>query len=103
MVLPLLFQALDSITGKVLLAGRNKGGLFQVCTSSNVASGDTDDEQDEDMEIDASKKINEVSQALAAADALGKNSETSIAATKYITDALRELDMDHYDDEDDGT
>ncbi|PIA31514.1 hypothetical protein AQUCO_04900073v1 [Aquilegia coerulea] len=66
------------------------------------ASGDTEDEQDEDMEIDASKKINEVSQALAAADALGKNSETTISATKDITDALRELDMDHYDDEDDG-
>lgn len=70
-----------------------------------TASGDTDDEdgeeeqEEEEMELDdTTKKTNQVSQALAAAEAIGK----SVEATNDITDALRELDMDNYDEEDNG-
>ncbi|KAL5720194.1 hypothetical protein ACHQM5_012881 [Ranunculus cassubicifolius] len=66
------------------------------------ASSESEDEQDEGMEIDATRKINEVSQALAAADAIGKNSESTNFGTIDITDGLRELNMDDYDNEEDG-
>ncbi|KAL5703899.1 hypothetical protein ACHQM5_022392 [Ranunculus cassubicifolius] len=66
------------------------------------ASSESEDEQDEGMEIDENKKINEVSQALAAADAIGKNAECSNSGNLAISDALRELDMDNYDNEEDG-
>ncbi|XP_043696545.1 periodic tryptophan protein 1 homolog isoform X2 [Telopea speciosissima] len=66
-------------------------------------SGDSENEDDEDMDVDAAKQTDEVSHALAAADALGKTLNTS-SGTNFqdITDGLRELDMDHYDEEDDG-
>lgn len=46
----------------------------------------------------------EIANALAVAQALGKSSETTKSETKYddIAEGLKELDMDHYDDEDDG-
>lgn len=45
----------------------------------------------------------ERARALSVADALGKASKSSRLETDSLTDALRELDMDNYDDEDDGT
>ncbi|OVA09982.1 WD40 repeat [Macleaya cordata] len=65
-------------------------------------SADSDDEENEEMDLDAAKKAAEVSQALAAADALDQKNRSTSFGSEYITDALRELDMDHYDDEDDG-
>lgn len=57
------------------------------------------------MSIDAAKPTDEVSTALAAADALGRTSvyKSSTGNFEDITDGLRELDMDNYDDEDEGT
>ncbi|XP_042506648.1 uncharacterized WD repeat-containing protein C17D11.16-like [Macadamia integrifolia] len=66
-------------------------------------SGDSENEEDEDMDVDAAKQTDDVSHALAAANALGRTCNTS-SGTNFqdITDGLRELDMDHYDEEDDG-
>ncbi|XP_058084334.1 uncharacterized WD repeat-containing protein C17D11.16-like [Magnolia sinica] len=62
-------------------------------------SGHSEDEQDEEMDVDAAVQTNAIGQALAAADALGKNSGNNF---QDITDGLRELDMDNYDEEDAG-
>ncbi|XP_027331066.1 uncharacterized WD repeat-containing protein C17D11.16-like isoform X2 [Abrus precatorius] len=61
------------------------------------ASGDSDDE--DEVDPDANKHGNEVAQALTVADAIGKAS-----AEEYdnVTRALKDLDMEHYDDEDEG-
>ncbi|KAI8522903.1 hypothetical protein RHMOL_Rhmol13G0032900 [Rhododendron molle] len=62
------------------------------------------EEQDEGMDAEAAKKGEEVSQALAAADALGKASKRTTSSSNFqdITDGLQELNMEDYDDEDDG-
>ncbi|XP_073143509.1 uncharacterized protein [Henckelia pumila] len=62
------------------------------------------DEEDQDMDFDGLKLGNtdELVNALAAADALGKAPSNSKLETDGLTDALKELDMDNYDDEDDG-
>ncbi|XP_077220397.1 uncharacterized protein LOC143854372 [Tasmannia lanceolata] len=67
-------------------------------------SGDSDDEEDKDMDIDAAKQTDEVAHALAMAEAVGKTSRNTNSSNNFvdITDGLRELDMDHYDEEDDG-
>lgn len=46
----------------------------------------------------------EIANALAVAQALGKSSESTKSETKYddLAEGLKELDMDNYDDEDDG-
>lgn len=46
----------------------------------------------------------QIANALAVAQALGKSSETTNLETKYddIAEGLKELDMDNYDNEDDG-
>lgn len=68
-----------------------KSLVMEICADSENA------EDDEDMEVDALKQ-DEVAHALAAASTLGcTNLETD-----SIEDALKELDMDHYDEEDDG-
>lgn len=55
------------------------------------------EEEDEDMDVEAAaQQADEVSQALAAADALGRT------PTMDIAESLRELDMENYDEEDDG-
>ncbi|GMH10507.1 hypothetical protein Nepgr_012348 [Nepenthes gracilis] len=62
----------------------------------NVDREDGDYEDDDgDMDVDAVKLADEVAHASAAAEVLGK-------ASNDITDALRELDMENYDNEDDG-
>lgn len=55
--------------------------------------GDHEEEEDDDVEMD-DKKDDEVALASVAAEAVGKDSTD-------IADALKELDMDHYDEEDD--
>lgn len=55
------------------------------------------EDDDGDMDLDTSKEVDEALLASAAAQALGKESND-------IADAFKELDMDHYDDDDeDGT
>ncbi|KAI3419552.1 WD_REPEATS_REGION domain-containing protein [Psidium guajava] len=66
-------------------------------------SGDSDgEEEDENMDVVASEKADEVSTALFAADALGRSSKVTKVGSGFedITDGLRELDMDNYDEED---
>ncbi|KAJ7950367.1 periodic tryptophan protein 1-like [Quillaja saponaria] len=63
--------------------------------------GDSE-EDDEDMDLDANKQGDKVSQALTVADALDKTSKKTISGTDDITTGLGELDMEHYDDEDEG-
>ncbi|KAI4308454.1 hypothetical protein L6164_031531 [Bauhinia variegata] len=48
---------------------------------------------------DSNKQVDEVAQALSVAEALGKKPKDKF---DDITDGLKELDMDHYDDEDEG-
>ncbi|KAF6144202.1 hypothetical protein GIB67_004875 [Kingdonia uniflora] len=67
-------------------------GLY---TSSREVS--EDEEEEGDMDLDDTKSAEEVSQALAAANVVGKNSSYG---TKDVTDGLGELNMDAYDDED---
>lgn len=68
-----------------------------------LCSGDSESEEDDEiMDADAVKQDDTVAHALAAADALGKTPKNSGTSFLDITDGLKELDMDHYDDEDDG-
>ena len=62
------------------------------------------EDHDEDMDADAANQGDEVAHALAAADALGKGSKSTSSKSNFedITDGLRELDMEHYDEEDNG-
>ncbi|KAG5221859.1 periodic tryptophan protein [Salix suchowensis] len=62
------------------------------------------EEGDQEMDVDAAKQTGEVSQALAVANALGRSSKVNKSETKLddIADGLQELDMDKYDEEEDG-
>ncbi|XP_050229690.1 uncharacterized WD repeat-containing protein C17D11.16 [Mercurialis annua] len=71
--------------------------------TSDDAESEREEEEDEDMEVDTSKQTDEVSQALAVADALGRAPKNkSTAKFDDITEGLKELDMDNYDEEDEG-
>ncbi|KAM3374739.1 periodic tryptophan protein 1 [Capsicum galapagoense] len=66
---------------------------------------DSDDEEaEEEMHVDESKENedDEVAHALAAADALGKATQVACVGADDIADGLKELDMDNYDEEEDG-
>ncbi|KDP44207.1 hypothetical protein JCGZ_05674 [Jatropha curcas] len=67
-------------------------------------SGSEEDDDDADMEVDTSKQTDEVKQALAVAEALGRPPKNNKPRTKLddITDGLKELDMDNYDEENEG-
>ncbi|KAF3321397.1 Periodic tryptophan protein 1 [Carex littledalei] len=70
-----------------------KGDLFD-------RSGESEDEEEMDEDTE---KGDEVSQAHAAANALNKDQDgQSSVVVQDISDGLRELDMDHYDEEDEG-
>ncbi|XP_042411551.1 uncharacterized WD repeat-containing protein C17D11.16-like [Zingiber officinale] len=71
-------------------------------TGALEKGGDSDVEEGEDMDVDASIEEDEVVHALAAAKALSNKADKSSSCFPDIADSLRELDMDHYDDEDDG-
>ncbi|GER55302.1 transducin/WD40 repeat-like superfamily protein [Striga asiatica] len=60
------------------------------------------EENDEDMNVDAVSQGDELSRALSAASALGKASKSSKMESDSLADALKELDMDNYDEDDDG-
>lgn len=64
-------------------------------------SDEADEETDQEMDVDTSRNDNndEVDHESAVADA---HNEDSKDTTVDLTDALRELDMDNYDDEEDG-
>lgn len=68
-----------------------------------MCSGDSDEDEQVDMDVDDSKDADEVTHALATAEALSKDQGDKGSHFQDIADGLRELDMDHYDDEDDGT
>lgn len=68
-------------------------------------SEDSDNEEaEEDMNVDESKENedDEVAVALAAANALGKATKDVSLGTDNITNGLKELNMENYDDEEDG-
>ncbi|KAI3855342.1 hypothetical protein MKW92_001806 [Papaver armeniacum] len=65
-------------------------------------SDDSENEDNDEMDLDAAKRAGDISQALAAAKALDMTPKTSTFGTKDMTDALKELNMDNYDEEDDG-
>ncbi|KAF5949929.1 hypothetical protein HYC85_011922 [Camellia sinensis] len=70
---------------------------FERCEESE------NEDHDEDMVVDAAKQGDEVAHALVAANALGKASlSTTSVPFQDIADSLQELDMEHYDEEDDG-
>ncbi|KAI3472797.1 hypothetical protein Pfo_031126 [Paulownia fortunei] len=73
-----------------------KSGVLEIREESE------NEENDENMNVDAFKQDDELARALSAADALGKASKSSKQETDSLTDALKELDMDNYDEEDDG-
>ncbi|XP_057461568.1 uncharacterized protein LOC130751868 [Actinidia eriantha] len=75
-----------------------KSGAFERSEESE------NEDHDEDMDADAANQGDEVAHALAAADALGKGSKSTSSKSNFedITDGLRELDMEHYDEEDNG-
>ncbi|XP_019238437.1 PREDICTED: uncharacterized WD repeat-containing protein C17D11.16-like [Nicotiana attenuata] len=62
------------------------------------------EEAEEDMNVDESKENedDEVAVALAAANALGKATKDVSLGTDNITNGLKELNMENYDDEEDG-
>ncbi|KAJ0962568.1 hypothetical protein J5N97_027690 [Dioscorea zingiberensis] len=66
-------------------------------------SNDSEEEEDQEMEVDDSQiEVGGAARALAAAKALGKaQGDKSPNELQGITDGLGELDMDHYDEEDD--
>lgn len=65
-----------------------------------MCSGESEDE--EEMDVDTGEG-DEVLHAHAAANALNKDQGgQSSVVVQAISDGLRELDMDHYDDEDEG-
>ncbi|KAG6767891.1 hypothetical protein POTOM_026780 [Populus tomentosa] len=76
--------------------------LIKASERSGEDSGSEEDDQE--MDVDAAKQTGEVSQALAVANALGRSSKVNKSETKFddIADGLQELDMDNYDDEEDG-
>ncbi|XP_059650930.1 uncharacterized WD repeat-containing protein C17D11.16-like isoform X1 [Cornus florida] len=84
----------------------SKEEIEEILKSSDFEERRDNESEDDDefMNVDAAKQADEVAHALAAADALGKASKNTTSETNFenITDGLRELDMEHYDEEDDG-
>ncbi|XP_074285024.1 uncharacterized protein LOC141610705 [Silene latifolia] len=71
-------------------------GALDAPDADHEEEDEEEEEEEGDMDVDAAKGADEVALASAAAEALGKDSND-------IADALGELDMDNYDDdEDDG-
>ncbi|KAH7837471.1 hypothetical protein Vadar_014264 [Vaccinium darrowii] len=82
----------------------SKEEIEEILVGALEKSGESEnEEEDEDMDVEAAKRGDEVSQALAAADALGKASKSTTSNSNFqdITDGLQELNMDNYDKEDD--
>lgn len=72
-----------------------------------IDSVDGSNEDEEEIEEDGNQ-ISEVDHAKAVAEAFGKSSKSKTASSSSmevdeVADGLKELDMDNYDEEDDGT
>ncbi|EPS62095.1 hypothetical protein M569_12697, partial [Genlisea aurea] len=73
-----------------------KNGFMQIGEENENGS------DDEILDTDECHEDDELRRALSVADALGKASGSSKSESDFLTDALKELDMDNYDEEDDG-
>ncbi|PRQ47519.1 putative transcription factor WD40-like family [Rosa chinensis] len=64
--------------------------------------GGNDEDDEGEMEVETTSEGGEVSQALEVAKALGRASKVTKSGSNYddITEGLKELDMDNYDEED---
>lgn len=76
-----------------------------VYTCNSVDGGSDEDEEEIGEDVD---QISEVDRAKAVAEAFGKSSKSKNASSLSmelddVADGLKELDMDNYDEEDDGT
>ncbi|KAL3827940.1 hypothetical protein ACJIZ3_016742 [Penstemon smallii] len=60
------------------------------------------EEDDENMDVETSKQDDDLAHALAAADALGKASKSSNLESDSLADTMKLLNMENYDEEDDG-
>lgn len=85
----------------------SKEEIEELIKASDLERSGEDSGSEEDgheMDVDAAKQTGEVSQALAVANAHGRSSKVNKSETKFddLADGLQELDMDNYDDEDDG-
>ncbi|XP_057788717.1 uncharacterized protein LOC131005698 [Salvia miltiorrhiza] len=76
-----------------------KSGLLDPREESENEENDENMNDDDDDEL---SQNNELSHALSAANALGKVLKTGNPETDILSEALKELDMDNYDEEDDG-
>ena len=74
------------------------------CNSVDGSNEDGEDIEEEEEEEDGDQ-ISEVDRAKAVAEAFGKssNSKSSSMEVDEVAAAMKELDMDNYDEEDDGT
>lgn len=73
-----------------------------VLDTREESENEENEENDDNMNDDALGQDDELSHALSAANALGKALKTAKPETDNLAEALKELDMDKYDEEDDG-
>ncbi|KAL8136462.1 hypothetical protein V2J09_002463 [Rumex salicifolius] len=71
----------------------SKEEIEEIIKSGALVGHPDIEEDEEDMEVEADKEVDEIAHASVAAEVLGHASDD-------ITDALKELDMDNYDEED---
>lgn len=67
--------------------------------------GSNEDEEEMEEEEEGGDQVSEVDRAKAVAEAFGKSSNTKSSSMEVdeVAAAMKELDMDNYDEEDDGT
>ncbi|CAH2078587.1 unnamed protein product [Thlaspi arvense] len=74
--------------------------------AGSVDGSHEDEEEIEEEEEEDGNEVSEVDHAKAVAEAFGKSSKSKKASSSMevdeVTDSLKELDMDNYDEEDDG-
>ncbi|GFP84366.1 periodic tryptophan protein 1 homolog [Phtheirospermum japonicum] len=70
--------------------------------ASEIREESENEENSDDMNVDAFNQDGELARASFAADALGKPSKNGNPECDSLANALKELDMDRYDEEDDG-
>lgn len=84
----------------------SKEEIEDILKSGALERSDESDGEDDngEMDVEATKEEDEVAQALAAADAIGKSSKSTDLKNTFhdITNGLQELNMEQYDEEDDG-
>ncbi|XP_073004233.1 uncharacterized WD repeat-containing protein C17D11.16-like [Typha latifolia] len=81
----------------------SKEEIEEILKNDAQETREDSEEEEEGMDVDTHVDEDEVARAVSAAQALGKNQgNKSSNDLQNIADSLRELDMDHYDDEDEG-